>query len=153
MLIMGFTELKWIGVINKDSNDLLCQPNLLPLRISLEMNFSIKICLLTVTKLSFPDSRVSHTSLRELVSAEGGREGGGVAGHTQFATTTCQSQIQYLNLFQSDSLPCLGLWHLIIYSLKWFNLRGTEWRCLHWWQSSKIIFAAKDWNGCHLTAL
>lgn len=146
MLIMCFTELKWIGVINKDSNNPPCQPNLLPLRISLEMNFSIKICLLTVTKLSFPDSWFSQRCLRKMVSVEGR---GGVMGHTQFAMTTCQSQIQYFNLFQSNAVPCLGLWHWIIYSLKRFSLRESEWRCLHSWQSSEIIFAAKNWNGCH----
>ena len=126
---MCFTELKWMGVINKDSNDLLCQPNLLVApHISLEINFSIKICLPTLTKLSSPDLRFSRRGWRYTA---GTAVGAGVVGLAQFATTASQSPGQYFFFFPSNVVPCLGPWLWVIYSVKWCNLKKSKWRCLY----------------------
>lgn len=96
------SELIWIGVINKDSNDLPCKPNILP-RISTKMNFSIR-SIFPGTKLSFPGLWFSHRS-RNMVGARGGSRGGGVL---QFTMTACQSHtifqlLSSIGLFSPDT--------------------------------------------------
>lgn len=87
---MCFTELKWIGVINTDSNDLLCQPNLLPPHISLENElFNYDLSSHTY-QIEF--SRLMILSQKLKVHGGGWGESR-VAGHAQFAMAACQSLI------------------------------------------------------------